>query len=48
MVLGLGVLLAVLDRVVNDSYRIAVAVCVGAVLGLCLVAVQKARRGPDS
>jgi hypothetical protein len=45
--LGFAVLLALLDWAINDSFRMAIVVAVGAVVGLVLRFVLNARRGSD-
>ncbi len=47
IVMGILVLLAVSDWLINDSLRLLVAVGVGAVIGLVLLLVRSTRRGSD-
>ncbi|CCH90680.1 protein of unknown function [Modestobacter italicus] len=47
IVLGLAVLLALLDWVINDSFRMAIVLAVGAVVGLVLRFLRNTRRGSD-
>jgi hypothetical protein len=47
VVVGVAVLLAMLDWVINDSPRTAFAVTVGAAVGLIVLFVRKTRRGSD-
>jgi Flp pilus assembly protein TadB len=47
IVVGVVVLLALLDWVINDSPRTAIVVTVGAAVGLVVRFVRKARRGSD-
>jgi len=47
IVSGLAALLAILDWVINDSFRMAILLAVGAVVGLVLRFLRNGRRGFD-
>jgi uncharacterized MnhB-related membrane protein len=47
IVVGFAVLLAALDWIIKDSPRTAIAAAVGAVIGLVVHLVRRARQAPD-
>ena len=47
IVMGLGIFLAVLDWITNDSHRTAVAVAAGAALGAVILFARKLQQGRD-
>lgn len=44
IVVGLAIILAILDWVINDSFRLAISVGAGAVVGLVILVVNRGRR----